>query len=311
MLDLVRAVQWLVDNRERYDIRVVNMSFSMRPRWPYWDDPLNQALMRAWEAGLVLVAAAGNDGPDSMTIGSPGNLPYLITVGAVTDSWTPGDRDDDYIPDFSSRGPTPSGHIKPDLVTYGGHITGLIEPGTTLTAQLPEYMSANGELVMTGTSQATAVVSGLAALILQAEPTVDNNALKCMLTSAAEPAINVNGRLAYSPFLQGHGLASASRALAVGDRSCGNIGLELAKDIARTEHYYGPAIFKNSENPTLPGADKLISEVLPEKGTSVTRRWGAESHLRRLTAFPEDAPIDWVSVYEEEQRKIREIAQNN
>ena len=69
-----------------YDI--LNLSIAARPRWPYWLDPLNQAVMRAWASGIVVVAAAGNEGPDPMTIGSPGNLPYVITVGAMTDSWT-------------------------------------------------------------------------------------------------------------------------------------------------------------------------------------------------------------------------------
>ncbi|QIB66294.1 S8 family serine peptidase [Kineobactrum salinum] len=107
-LDIVRGVQWIVDHRERLDIKVLNLSFAARPRWPYFLDPINQALMRAWAAGITVVAAAGNEGPDAMTIGSPGNLPYLITVGAITDSWTTDSRDDDYIPDFSSRGPLPA-----------------------------------------------------------------------------------------------------------------------------------------------------------------------------------------------------------
>ena len=57
----------------------------------------------------TVVAAAGNEGPEAGTVGSPGNLPTIITVGAVTDSWTPETRDDDYVPDFSSQGPTPTG----------------------------------------------------------------------------------------------------------------------------------------------------------------------------------------------------------
>jgi hypothetical protein len=102
LLDIVRAVQWVVDNQEAYNIRVLNLSFSQRPRWHYWEDPINQAVMHAWAADITVVAAAGNEGPEPMSIGSPGNIPYIITVGAVTDSWTPENRDDDYIPDFSS-----------------------------------------------------------------------------------------------------------------------------------------------------------------------------------------------------------------
>src|SRR2546429_8352396 len=55
----------------------------------YWDDPLDQAVMAAWGAGIVVVAAAGNRGPQPMTINAPGNVPYVITVGAVTDAYHP------------------------------------------------------------------------------------------------------------------------------------------------------------------------------------------------------------------------------
>ena len=75
------------------------------------------------------------------------------------DTWAPGS--DDYIPDFSSRGPTPSAHIKPDVVAPGGHVIGITRPGSSLTLQHPEYMLSTGDLVMTGTSQAAAVVSGI------------------------------------------------------------------------------------------------------------------------------------------------------
>jgi subtilisin family serine protease len=309
MLDLIRGVQWIVDNHERLNIRVVNLSFSMRPRWPYWDDPLNQALMRAWAEGLVLVAAAGNEGPEPMTVGSPGNLPYLITVGAITDSWTPDDRQDDYLPDFSSRGPTPSGHIKPDIVSYGGHMTGFVEPGTSLDLDLPEYRLSSGEFVMTGSSQAAAVVSGLAALMLEAEPSLSNIELKCMLLSSAEPAISVDGRLAYSPFAQGYGLANILRALTIGERSCNASELDITGAIERGEHYYGPALFHEALPPSLPDQESLISDAPPERGHSASRRWGVTEHLKRLDAAPTNSPIDWQQIFRQEQARFRELAQ--
>ncbi len=67
--------------RTSYGIRVLNLSFSAPPQSHYWDDPLNQAVMAAWQAGIVVVASAGNTGPEPMTIGVPGNVPYVITVG--------------------------------------------------------------------------------------------------------------------------------------------------------------------------------------------------------------------------------------
>ena len=313
-LDIARGVQWVVDNQERYNIRVLNLSFAALPRWPYWLDPVNQAVMRAWAAGITVVAAAGNDGPEPMTIGSPGNLPYVITVGAVTDSWTLDTRDDDYIPDFSAQGPTPDGHLKPDIVAPGGHISGITRPGSSLTTDLPQYLLKTGEFVMTGTSQASALVSGIVALLLQIDPELRPDDVKCMLTSSAEPAINADGRLAYSPFQQGNGYVSATRAITLGQRGCGNTDLDLAAEIAGTEHFQGPAIVDDTGQVSLPGLDTMLSGELAEKGLSETRKWGIKEHIERLPdghnnpTQTGDSPFDWVGMYQEEAAAIEALA---
>ncbi|WOJ96548.1 S8 family peptidase [Congregibacter brevis] len=307
-LDIVRGVQWIVDNQERLNIRVLNLSFAARPRWPYWDDPVNQALMQAWRAGIFIAAAGGNEGPEPMTVGSPGNLPYLLTVGAVTDSWTEEDRNDDFVPDFSSRGPTPMGHIKPDLVAMGGHISGIMRPGSTLSEQLPEFRLQSGEFVMTGTSQATALVSGLVALMLQIEPDLGNDELKCMLVTSAEPAIEKDGRYAYSPFTQGKGMINIQRALTVGVKHCQQASLDIEADIANEQHFQGPAIFSEHTAPYLPGQSDVISERISEKGLSESRRWGVGAHLQRLTEEPSAEPTNWLEIYNAEQRRIKALA---
>ena len=313
-LDIARGVQWVVDNKERYNIRVLNLSFAALPRWPYWLDPVNQAVMRAWAAGITVVAAAGNDGPEPMTIGSPGNLPYVITVGAVTDSWTLDTRDDDYIPDFSAQGPTPDAHLKPDIVAPGGHISGITRPGSSLTEELPQYLLKTGEFVMTGTSQASALVSGIVALLLQIDPELSPDDVKCMLTSSAEPAINADGRLAYSPFQQGHGYVSATRAITLGQRGCGNTDLDLAAEIAGTEHFQGPAIVDSAGQVSLPGLDSMLSGEAPEKGLSATRKWGIKEHIERLPTGENnptqsgDSPFDWAGMYLEEAAAIEALA---
>jgi hypothetical protein len=311
-LDIVRGIQWAVDNRERLDIRVLNLSFAARPRWPYFLDPINQALMRAWAAGITIVAAAGNEGPAPMTIGSPGNLPYIITVGAYTDSWTVDDRNDDYIPGFSSRGPTPSGHIKPDIVAPGGHIAGLAEPGSALTKKHPNYMISTGELVMTGTSQASALVSGIAALLLQLEPNLSPDDIKCKLMSSAEPAIHRNGRLYYSPFQQGSGAVSATRAITLGISGCGNAGLDLARDISGEMHFEGPAVVDDTGQPTLPGIERMLASDATEDSPSSALRWGVKAHIEREDALPpeEDLPINWLEIYFSEKEKIEELSRN-
>jgi len=309
-LDIVRGIQWVVDNREALNIRVLNLSFAARPRWPYWLDPINQALMHAWAKGVTVIAAAGNEGPDAMSIGSPGNLPYIITVGAVTDSWTPEDRNDDYVPDFSSQGPTPSAHIKPDVVAPGGHIAGITRPGSELTKEHPDYLLSTGEFVMTGTSQASALVSGIAALLLQLEPDLSPDDIKCKLTSSAEMAINRDGLLSYSPFQQGNGYVSATRAVTLGQRGCGNHDMDIALDIDNIQHYEGPAIISDDGAATLPGLDSMYSGDPTEKGLSVNRRWGVKAHIERSEASPQQAKssIDWRRQYLEEKATIDELS---
>ena len=125
-------MEWIIANRETYDIRVLNLSLSAPAQSHYWDDPLNQAVMAAWEAGIVVVASAGNLGPDPMTIGVPGNIPYVITVGAMTDSYTPNDFTDDKLASFSSAGPTHEGFVKPEIVAPGGHLRAYVGRKTKL-----------------------------------------------------------------------------------------------------------------------------------------------------------------------------------
>ncbi|MCB1701355.1 MAG: S8 family peptidase [Halioglobus sp.] len=317
-LDIVRAIQWVVDNRKTYDIRVLNLSFAARPRWHYWQDPINQAVMQAWADGITVVAAAGNEGPELMTIGSPGNLPYVITVGAITDSWTPADRDDDYIPDFSSRGPTPSAHIKPDLVAPGGHMTGLTRPGSTLTLEHPEYILRTGEFVMTGSSQATALVSGVVALLLQLKPDLTPDDVKCMLLTSAEPAINSDGLLAYSPFQQGHGYLNATRAVTLGEIGCGNAELDIDREISGIEHSEGPAIIDKDGKASLPGLSEMVSPEPAAKGMSKTRKWGVKAHIERQNPPPANTtsplkapPFDWMQLYLEERNKIESLSRQD
>jgi serine protease AprX len=120
--NVIRGIQWVVNQKFRYNIRVINLSLGAPPQSPYWADPLDQAVMAAWASGIVVVAAAGNNGPAPMTIGAPGNTPYVVTVGAVTDNYKPMQTAQYTLASFSSAGPTYEGFVKPEIVDMGGHV---------------------------------------------------------------------------------------------------------------------------------------------------------------------------------------------
>jgi serine protease AprX len=240
--NVIAGINWILTNRQKYKIRVLNLSFGAPPESNYWDDPLNQAVMAAWKAGIVVVVSAGNEGPNPMTIGVPGNVPYVITTGALTDNHTPYDPTDDRLASFSSTGPTYEGFVKPEVVAPGGHMVGSMSYQSYLANIDPGSMSKNETLfTMSGTSQAAAVTSGVVALMLQANPTLTPDTVKCRLLSSASPAVTSTGALAYSIFQQGAGLINAVNAVSTSTIGCANQGLDVAADLAGTAHFGGPA----------------------------------------------------------------------
>ncbi len=240
-LDVIRGLDWVVRNKDLYGIRVLNLSISAEPRSHYWDDPLNQAVMAAWQAGIVVVASAGNAGPDPMTIGVPGNVPYVITAGAMSDGVTPETGGDDFLTSFSSAGPTVEGFVKPEVVAPGGHMLGLADSGDSLPSEHPEWKYDDEYFYMSGTSQAAAVASGVVALMLQADPSLAADDVKCRLMASARPAVAADGTLAYSVFQQGAGMIHAQDAVTATESGCANGGLDVAQDLAGTRHYGGVA----------------------------------------------------------------------
>ena len=253
--DVIRAIEWVVKNKSKHKIKVLNLSFSAEPRSHYWDDPINQAVMVAWQHEILVVAAAGNRGPDPMTIGVPGNVPYIVTVGAMTDNFTPEDGSDDVLASFSSAGPTVEGFVKPELVAPGGHIAGLMDANSALAQEFPEFYVGGRYFEMSGTSQSTAVVSGIAALVLQAEPWRSVDEVKCKLMASARPAVGADNSLAYSVFQQGAGLADAYAAVHSQEIDCANNGLHIDNDIDGERHYGGRANQDSDGNYYLMGLD--------------------------------------------------------
>ncbi len=213
---VIRGVQWVVQNRHAYNIRVLNLSLSapLGPGYTYRRDPLVAALEIAWLSGITVVVPAGNRGPEAGTVASPGTSPMLITVGASDDGGTVATGDDVVAP-FSGRGPTPDGIAKPDLVAPGRRIVSLRSPGSYLDELLPErVVTVGGQseyFRLTGTSMATAVVAGVAALLVEKDPSLTPDQVKRILTSSA---VKLHGYPATSKNLAGAGLIDAAAALA-------------------------------------------------------------------------------------------------
>jgi len=246
--DVIRGIDWALKIKDQINLRVLNMSFGGQQRSYYWDDPLNQAVMKAWQAGIVVVASAGNKGPDPMTIGVPGNVPYIITVGAMTDNYTESDSSDDKLATFSAAGPTPAGFVKPEIVAPGGHLSGLMAFNTQIVSEHPEYHDGGKYFEMSGTSQAAAVVSGVAALMLSQDPTLTPDEVKCRLMDSAHAAMTAEGKLAYSVFQQGSGVVNARGALESTATACANQALDIAQDLSGGKHFYGPANINDDGN---------------------------------------------------------------
>jgi len=239
--DVIRGIEWALSVKDQINLRVLNMSFSGPVSSYYWEDPLNQAVMKAWQAGIVVVASAGNKGPDPMTIGVPGNVPYIITVGAMTDNYSTDVNNDDKLATFSSAGPTYEAFIKPEILAPGGHLSGLMSLDSQIVIEHPEFTDGGRYFEMSGTSQAAAVVSGAVALLLTENPSLTPDQVKCRLIASAHPALKADGSFAYSVFQQGSGVINVKDALASSATECANQGLNIAKDLDGSEHFSGSA----------------------------------------------------------------------
>jgi serine protease AprX len=186
--DVIAAADWILQNRQTYNIRVANFSLAGASPTSFRFDPLDKAVESLWFSGVVVVAAAGNHGsatgPVDMSL-APGNDPFIITVGALDQSGT-ADPYDDTVPYWSAYGYTMDGFQKPDLAAPGRYMVAPVPMGSTLATTAPDRVVAPGYMWMSGTSFASPVVAGAAAQILARHPewTPDQVKGALMLTSA-------------------------------------------------------------------------------------------------------------------------------
>ena len=169
---VVAGFDWLLKHRVALNIRVLNLSFGTPQRYSYHADLLAALAESAWFAGITVVAAAGNDGDDPGTIATPGADPFVITAGSFDDQGTRAEQDDRQSA-FSSRGPTKDGFTKPDVLAPGRRVVSLRAAGSQMAqVQADPSNGKSGKTSnslytrMSGTSVSSAMVSGVAALVL-------------------------------------------------------------------------------------------------------------------------------------------------
>lgn len=240
--DVIAAIDWCISNKALYNIRVINLSLGASAVDSYKKDPLCLAARRAFDAGIVVVAAAGNYGKDIYGkkiyggINSPGIEPSVITVGAANTQGTDA-RSDDTVATYSSRGPT-RGYIvdnagnriydnliKPEIVAPGNRLSGAMSvgaPDNTLVQQNPSLKvyantrnifgtKAVGVMQLSGSSVAAPVVSGTIALMLQANPALTPSAVKSILMYSAQQLPGFNTLEQGAGQLNAHGAVSLAR----------------------------------------------------------------------------------------------------
>jgi len=264
---VIAAIQKAIDLKSQYNIRVINLSLGRPVYESYKLDPLDQAVEAAWKAGIVVVVAAGNEGRNNSantngygTITAPGNDPYVITVGAMKTMGTP-QRSDDLIASYSSKGPTLYDHVvKPDLVAPGNQVVSLATPASYDSGVGLWDVYASTHILTTyydpaawpgldtwyyrisGTSMATPVVSGAAAILLQQHPALTPDQVKARLmktayktfprySTATDPVTGATYISQYDMFTVGAGYLDIQAALSNTDLATAKVGSALSPSV--------------------------------------------------------------------------------
>ena len=166
--DVLKGIDWIMERKDHLGIRIVNISVGAYGKKGMSEDSaLVRGVDRAWDAGLVVVVAAGNKGPERMSITTPGISRKVITVGCSDDDrevLVGGNR----MVDYSGRGPTAACICKPDLVAPGCSVV-------SCAGRADKYT------IKSGTSMSTPIVSGATALLLERYPDMTNKDVKLKL----------------------------------------------------------------------------------------------------------------------------------
>jgi serine protease AprX len=267
---VLSGIQWTIANKALYNIRVMNLSMGHPVGESYTTDPLCQAVEAAWKSGITVVCAAGNGGRRSDIAGdgdnegfgtsygsiqSPGNDPFVITVGASKN--VDNVRANDRIATYSGRGPSRLDYVmKPDIVAPGNRIIALCADnsildtynGNTNDIRYTEYMTTTNTdwsktyFRLSGTSMAAPVVAGAVALLLQKDPMLTPDTIKARLMITADKRTDASG--VYDPCTYGAGHL--------------NITAALQSTAIATQSALSPALIRDSTGSVLVDTSQII-----------------------------------------------------
>ncbi|MHB8573229.1 MAG: S8 family serine peptidase [Candidatus Dormibacteria bacterium] len=177
--DVITGLEWVYQaNRHGFHIQVVNLSVASTVKRSYRTSTLDAMVEKLWHSGVTVVVAAGN-GSGAVNY-PPANDPYVITVGSVDDQYQQNPANFGMM-SGTLYGTTSDGFNKPELVADGSHVVSLLAPASALAAQHPANITAGSYFRMGGTSMAAPMVAGLAALMLEANPSLTNERIKAAL----------------------------------------------------------------------------------------------------------------------------------
>ena len=285
--NVIAALDYAVEHRAQFNIRVINLSVAAGVYESYNTDPLTLAAKRAVQAGVVVVTAAGNLGRNAQRetqyggITAPGNAPWVLTVGASSHNGTVG-RSDDSIAPFSSRGPSYIDYAaKPDIVAPGVGIESLADATSSLFLSHPSARlwgtvdtATQPYLSMSGTSMSAPVVTGTVALMMQANPGLSPNLVKAILQYTAEHKSQYNDLTQGAGFLNARGAVQLARVLGGAGSRTGKTSISdptlWNKHINWGNHRIGGGVLRATANAWSP--DVTWGATTTDEGDTIV--WG-------------------------------------
>jgi serine protease AprX len=295
---VIAGLQWVVNHREEFNIRVVNLSYGTDSKQPYAIDPLDYAVERTWFAGVMVVVSAGNIGPGDGTITKPGDDPFVLTVGGADLGGTV-TKNDDTVPGFSSRGPTQDGLAKPDIVAPAISMLSDRDTNSVIDQQHPAAVVGGSYFKGTGTSQAAAVVSGTAALMFAEDPGLTPDAAKYILLRTANRNITTLPDSGIAAPGSGSGMVDVLAAVVTArtrlyDGASANRGLTPSVGTGSLEASRGSAhVVADLDQDGVPEVVTGEVDVLGQTDAWGANAWGADAWAANGWAAKAWGSSDW------------------